>query len=230
MMINPVAAQLIFLRKNIEEALDRCHRQPGSVTVVAATKTIPCTIIQQAVDAGQYLFGENYVQEALPKINALTHPKLEWHFIGPIQSNKTKEIASHFNWVHSVCRTKIAERLNDQRPDHLPPLNVCIQVNIDNEPQKAGVLIDEVIPLATSISQLPRLKLRGLMTIPATRTTFQQQREPYRALRNVFERLQAQGFQIDSLSMGMSNDWEAAIAEDATIIRVGTAIFGKRVN
>jgi pyridoxal phosphate enzyme (YggS family) len=229
-MINPVATQLMSLRKEIREALEHHHRQPCSVTMLAVTKTIPCSIIQQAIDAGQYLFGENYVQEALSKINAITHPELEWHFIGPTQSNKTKEIASHFSWVHSVCRTKIAERLNDQRPEHLPPLNVCIQVNIDNEPQKVGVLIDEVTPLATCISRLPRLKLRGLMTIPATRTDFQQQRKPYHALRNVFEHLQGQGFQIDTLSMGMSNDWEAAIAEDATIIRVGTAIFGKRIN
>ena len=230
MMVNTVAANLKSLQQQIQLSLERFQRPPNSVTLVAVTKTISCLAIQQAIAAGQTHFGENYVQEAISKISILNNPNLTWHFIGPIQANKTKEIAQHFTWVHSVCRAKIAERLNAQRPEHLAPLNVCIQINIDDEPQKAGIHLDELNQLASVIATLPRLKLRGLMSIPKPHTTFQQQRQPYAALREELQKLQAQGFAVDTLSMGMSHDWEAAIAEGATLIRIGTAIFGERLS
>jgi pyridoxal phosphate enzyme (YggS family) len=198
------------------------------VQLVAVSKTFSADAIRAALGHGQSRFGESYVQEALSKIAALADAEIEWHFIGPIQSNKTREIAAHFDWVHGVDRLKIAQRLNDQRPAQLAALNVCIQVNISGEATKSGVAPDQVESLARAVLALPRLKLRGLMAIPAPRDAFEEQRAACAALRAVFERLRARGIELDTLSMGMSDDLEAAIAEGATLVRVGTAIFGAR--
>ncbi|HVL77159.1 MAG TPA: YggS family pyridoxal phosphate-dependent enzyme, partial [Noviherbaspirillum sp.] len=177
-------------------------------------------------------FGENYVQEGLDKIDAvralLPADVLEWHFIGPLQSNKTRAVAAHFDWVHSVERVRIAQRLSDQRPAHLPPLNVCLQVNISGEASKSGVAPGEVETLARAIAALPKLRLRGLMAIPEPAEDVPAQRAPLHAMKLLFERLRGQGLPLDTLSMGMSQDLEAAVAEGATIVRIGTAIFGKR--
>jgi pyridoxal phosphate enzyme (YggS family) len=190
----------------------------------------PADAIREAHAAGQQMFGENYVQEALDKINTLAdlRPKIEWHLIGPLQANKTRVVAEAFDWVHSVDRLKIAERLSDQRPSHLPPLSICLQVNISAEISKSGLSPDNVRPLAHEIARLPRLRLRGLMAIPEPASTFAAQREPHRALHSLFEQLRADGLDLDTLSMGMSADMEAAILEGATMVRVGTAIFGSR--
>ena len=174
------------------------------------------------------MFGENYVQEGVDKIREAASSALEWHFIGPLQSNKTREVAKAFDWVHSVDRFKVAERLAQQRPETLPPLNICLQVNISGEDTKSGVAPPDVPALARQIAGLPRLALRGLMAIPAPATDFSGQREPFRRLRLLFEQLRHEGLPIDTLSMGMSNDIEAAVAEGATLVRVGTAIFGER--
>ena len=182
-----------------------------------------------AYEAGQSAFGESYVQEALDKIAALRDLPLEWHFIGPIQSNKTRAIAENFSWVHSVDRLKIAERLSAQRPQNLPPLNVCIQVNVSGEDSKSGVSPSEVLELAQAVAQLPRLKLRGLMAIPAPTEGTEAQRIPFAQLRELMRQLNAQGLELDALSMGMSHDFEAAMLEGATIMRIGTAIFGERI-
>jgi pyridoxal phosphate enzyme (YggS family) len=198
------------------------------VTLVAVSKTRPATAIRSAYEEGQRDFGENYLQEALEKIAAFPGEALVWHFIGPIQSNKTRAIAEHFDWVHSVDRLKLARRLNDQRPPDMPPLNVCLQVNISGEASKSGVEPEALAALATSVAELPRLRLRGLMAIPAASDDPEQQRRPFRALREALERLRADGLALDTLSMGMTNDLEAAIAEGATLVRVGTAIFGPR--
>lgn len=205
------------------------HRPPNSVRLVAASKTQPSEKIEFAYHAGQHAFGENYLQEALPKIAALSHLDIEWHFIGPIQSNKTKKIAEHFAWVHSIDDIKIAKRLNDQRPAHLPPLNICIEVNVSDEKTKSGVGMNDVMSLVTACGTLPKLKLRGLMAIPAIHHDFLEQRKEFHKLFTLYESLNTKGFSLDTLSMGMSDDFEAAIAEGATIIRIGTAIFGSRV-
>ena len=204
------------------------QRAPGSVSLLAVSKTRPATDILQAVEAGQHQFGESYLQEALDKIEALQGRELSWHFIGPVQSNKTRPIATHFDWAHSVERVKIAQRLSDQRPEQMPPLNICLQVNVSQDPNKAGCQPDEALALADAVASLPNLALRGLMTIPARTDTFEQQRKPFRALRQLLEQLQQAGHPLDTLSMGMTGDMEAAIAEGATIIRVGTGIFGNR--
>ena len=204
------------------------QRAPGSVSLLAVSKTRPASDILQAVAAGQRQFGESYLQEALDKIEALQGNGLAWHFIGPIQSNKTRPIAAHFDWVHSVDRLKIAQRLSDQRPQQLAPLNLCLQVNVSQDPNKAGCQPGEVFALADAVASLPNTRLRGLMTIPARSESLEQQRKPFRALRQLLEQLQHAGHPLDTLSMGMTNDMEAAIAEGATIIRVGTGIFGAR--
>lgn len=207
-------------------------RDPAEISLLAVSKSFGPQAVLQAVGAGQFAFGENYVQEALDKMAAvhaaLPQQKLEWHFIGPVQSNKTRPIAAHFDWVHAVEREKIAQRLSDQRPEDSGPLNVCIQVNISGEASKSGVAPEEVLPLAQAIVCMPRLKLRGLMTIPEPASAFEQQRMPFRRLRELFDSLCTQGLRLDTLSMGMSADLAAAIAEGATIVRVGTAIFGAR--
>jgi pyridoxal phosphate enzyme (YggS family) len=204
------------------------QRAPGSVSLLAVSKTRPASDILQAVSAGQRQFGESYLQEALDKIETLRGYELVWHFIGPIQSNKTRPIAGHFDWVHSVERLKIAQRLSAQRPEHLPPLNICLQVNVSQDPNKAGCDPDEVFALAGAVASLPGLKLRGLMTIPVKTDSFDKQRQPFQTLRQLFEQLQQSGYPLDTLSMGMTGDMEAAIAEGSTIVRVGTGIFGAR--
>ncbi len=226
-MSDPATA-LATIRSRINAAEQAYSRTPGSVHLLAVSKTQPATAIRTAYAAGQRSFGENYLQEALEKKAELADLDLEWHFIGPIQSNKTKAIAEHFDWVHSVDRVRVLKRLSDQRPDELPPLNVCLQVNIDAEPTKSGVLAADLPALAQAAVELPRLRLRGLMTIPAPRSDPAAQRQPFAALRRLKDELCQQGFALDTLSMGMSDDLEAAIAEGSTLVRIGTAIFGAR--
>ncbi len=212
----------------IHAAEQRFQRVPGSTHLLAVSKTQSAAAIAALAAAGQRRFGENYLQEALDKMAELAALDLEWHFIGPIQANKTRSIAEHFAWVHSVDRLKIAERLSAQRPADLPLLNVCLQVNIDREPTKHGLDESEVAMVAPAVAVLPRLRLRGLMAIPAPATDFTAQRQPLARLRAVQDRLNAAGLALDTLSMGMSDDLEAAIAEGATLTRVGTALFGPR--
>ena len=209
-------------------AEQRFQRQPGAVRLLAVSKVQPTAAIVALVAAGQSCFGENYVQEALDKIAELAALPLEWHLIGPLQANKTRTVAENFAWVHSVDRLKIAERLSAQRPADLPPLNVCLQVNIDREPAKHGLDPGEVATVAKAVAGLPRLRLRGLMAIPAPVVDFAAQRRPLARLRELQESLNAAGLALDTLSMGMSDDLEAAIAEGATLVRIGTALFGPR--
>jgi len=230
--MSSISSNLQAVKERIATASRAASRDPGTVALLAVSKTFGPQAVIEAADAGQHAFGENYVQEALDKIGVLRSLRpellLEWHFIGPIQSNKTRPIAEHFDWVHSIEREKIAQRLSEQRPAHLPPLNVCLQVNISAEQSKSGVPVEEAAQLAQRIASLPRLKLRGLMTIPEPEEDAEKQRAPLRQLRRLFDSLRAQGLPLDTLSMGMSADLEAAIAEGATIVRIGTAIFGKR--
>jgi pyridoxal phosphate enzyme (YggS family) len=198
------------------------------VCLLAVSKTFSAEAVREAYRGGQTAFGENYVQEALEKIEALRDLPLEWHFIGPIQSNKTRTIAENFAWVHSVDRLKIAERLSAQRPAHLPPLNICLQVNVSGEQSKSGAAPAEVVQLAQEIARLPHLRLRGLMAIPAPAAGGIAQRAPFAQMREMLERLKSQGIMLDTLSMGMSYDYPAAIQEGATIVRIGTGIFGVR--
>ena len=202
----------------------------ASVTLLAVSKTCSATDVRAAHAAGQTRFGENYVQEALAKLDALAdlRAQLEWHLIGPLQSNKTRVVAESFDWVHSVDRLKIAERLAEQRPAHLPPLNICLQVNISGEASKSGLQADEVPALAAAVARLPRLHLRGLMAVPEPAANFEAQRMPHRALAGLLATLKSKGLHLDTLSMGMSADLEAAIFEGATLVRVGSAIFGNR--
>lgn len=216
------------LRERIGAACRAAGRDESGVTLLAVSKTRPAEDIRAAWEAGQRAFGENYLQEALTKQAALSDLPLVWHFIGPLQSNKTREVATHFDWVHSVDRLKIAQRLSDQRPDGLPPLNVCLQVNISGEASKSGCLPAELPTLAGAVAALPGLRLRGLMCIPEPEADPARQRAPFAALRGLLEQLQRQHPALDTLSMGMSGDLEAAIAEGATLVRVGTDIFGAR--
>jgi pyridoxal phosphate enzyme (YggS family) len=227
-MMTDLAERLNAVLARIQEAERRFQRPPGTVTLLAVSKMQSSAAIADVVVAGQRHFGENYLQEALKKICDLRELKLNWHFIGPIQSNKTRRIAENFNWVHSVDRLKIAQRLNEQRPIDLPPLNICLQVNISEESSKQGLTPGELDQVAFEVVKLPRLRLRGLMTIPALTTDFAAQRQPYAQLSALQAKLIDRGLVLDTLSMGMSNDLEAAIAEGATIVRVGTAIFGLR--
>lgn len=227
-MITDFAARLHAVLARIRAAEQRFQRPPGSVRLLAASKTQSPAAIAAIAAAGQTCFGENYVQEALDKMVELATLDLEWHFIGPIQANKTRGIAEHFAWVHGVDRLKIAERLSAQRPDRLPPLNVCLQINIDREPTKHGLDESAVAEVARAVAALPRLRLRGLMAIPAPAADFAAQRRPLARLRELWERLNAGGLALDTLSMGMTDDLEAAIAEGATLVRVGTALFGPR--
>lgn len=227
-----IPQKLQELHARIAAAAQNAGRDPRQITLLAVSKTFGADAVIEAVRAGQTAFGENYLQEALDKIAAVraAEPEflLEWHFIGPIQSNKTRPIAEHFDWVHSVEREKIAQRLSEQRPAHLPPLNVCLQINISGEASKSGATLEEAPALALAISSMPRLTLRGLMAIPEPVEGFEQQRAPFRQLRELFDGLKTQGLELDTLSIGMSSDMDAAIAEGATIVRVGTAIFGQR--
>jgi len=224
-----IASNLQAVRDAIASAAVGAGRQPGDVDLLAVSKTFAPGAIREAYQAGQTCFAESYVQEALDKIAALHDLPIEWHYIGPIQSNKTRAIAENFAWVHSVDRLKIAERLSEQRPVHLPPLQVCLQVNISLEASKSGVAPDELDVLAHAIAKLPNLKLRGLMTVPAPSDDIAAQRLPFAKLRELRDQLDQQGLQLDTLSMGMSHDFVAAIAEGATMVRIGTAIFGDRI-
>ena len=225
-----IVDNLQAVRGRIERAAQTAERRPDSVHLLAVSKTFPAYDIRTAFAAGQRAFGENYVQESLAKIEALAdlRAQIEWHFIGPLQSNKTRPVAEHFDWVHSVDRLKIAQRLSEQRPDTLPPLNVCLQVNVSGEASKSGIALDEAPALARTIAALPKLRLRGLMSIPEPADDLETQREPHRLLRRLFDTLVEDGLKLDTLSMGMSSDLEAAVLEGATIVRIGTAIFGKR--
>jgi pyridoxal phosphate enzyme (YggS family) len=203
-------------------------RRPEDVHLLAVSKKQPLEKIVAAADAGQRDFGENTVQEGIEKVTKLTERRLCWHFIGHIQSNKTRAVAEHFDWVHSVDKLKTARRLSEQRPVSLGDLNVCIQVNIDEEASKSGVMPDAVGELARAVAGLPRLRLRGLMCLPAIRDTFDEQRTPFVRTRELAESLTRDGLPMDTLSMGMSDDFRAAIMEGATIVRIGTAVFGPR--
>lgn len=211
----------------IEAAAKQFQREPSELTLLGVSKKQPHVKIQYAYDAGLRHFGENQLQEAIPKILHYRHLDIHWHFIGSIQSNKTQEIAQHFSWVQSIDRIKIAQRLNQQRPISLPPLNVCIQVNISMEPQKSGVLPNELPQLLDAVSNMPRLQLRGLMCLPKSSSDFNSQRQPFHAMHQLYQQYEA-AYGLDSLSMGMSNDLEAAIAEGTTLLRIGQAIFGSR--
>lgn len=198
------------------------------VQLVAVSKAQPADAIRAAYAAGQKIFGENYLQEALDKQVQLTDLDIEWHFIGPIQSNKTQPISQHFSWVHSVDRLKIAQRLNDARPDNMPPLQICLQVNVSNEASKSGVAANDLAALASQIQQLPKLRLRGLMAIPAPSHDEAQQAAQFKQVRQCYDAMLAQGFNLDTLSIGMSEDFQAAIAQGATFVRIGSALFGAR--
>lgn len=212
----------------IERAATSHNRSSQSIQLLAVSKTWPSEQIRQLALAGQHNFGENYLQEALIKIEQLQDLNLTWHFIGPIQSNKTKDIAQHFDWVHSVDRTKIAQRLSSQRPEDQPPMNVCIQVNIDNEESKSGINENAIIPLAEQIDLLDNLILRGLMIIPSKTNDIEQQRLSFHKAHALYQQLRPKYLSIDTLSMGMSNDLATAISEGSTMVRIGSGIFGQR--
>ncbi|MCA1924649.1 MAG: YggS family pyridoxal phosphate-dependent enzyme [Thiobacillus sp.] len=216
------------MQARISAAARQAGRDPGSLCLLAVSKTFDAAAVRAMAACGHRAFGENYVQEAQGKIAALARLQLEWHFIGPIQSNKTRPIAERFAWVHSVDRLKIAERLSAQRPSGLLPLSVCIEVNISGETSKSGVAPAELPALAAAVAALPGLRLRGLMAIPAPVSGMAAQRAAFRRVRELFDDLRARGHALDTLSMGMSNDLEAAILEGATLVRVGTALFGSR--
>jgi len=225
-----LARHLEAVQQRIAAAARNAGRDPHSVALLAVSKTFPADDVRAAHAAGQRAFGENYVQEAVDKIAALAdlRASLEWHFIGPLQSNKTRPVAERFDWVHSIDRLKIAQRLAEQRPAEMAPLNVCLQVNVSGEASKSGVAPQDAAEVAHAIAALPRLRLRGLMSIPEPETTLEAQRAPHRQLRELFDALRADGLALDTLSMGMSADLEAAVLEGATLVRIGTAIFGAR--
>lgn len=212
----------------IARAAEAAGRDAAEVRLLAVSKTWPADSVREAAAAGQRAFGENYVQEGAEKVDALAGLGLEWHFIGPLQSNKTRLVANRFVWVHSIDRLKIAERLSAQRDAHLPPLELCIQVNVSGEASKSGVAPGELPELAHAVAGLPRLRLRGLMAIPEPTSDVALQRARFATLRQLRDQLNADGLALDTLSMGMSDDLEAAIAEGSTMVRVGTAIFGSR--
>ena len=216
------------VRATIIEAATASKRDPDSILLLAVSKKKPASDIRRAYALGQRDFGENYLQEAQEKMQQLADLDIHWHFIGAIQSNKTRPIAEAFDWAHCIDRAKIAHRLSDQRPAGLPPLQVCIQVNLDHEDSKAGVELDEVPRLAAEIHRLPGIRLRGLMTIPAPRDSFDEQRATFARLARALEGLRQHGIDCDTLSMGMTQDMQAAIAEGSTLLRIGTAIFGER--
>jgi hypothetical protein len=221
-----IAQRLKQILSQISDAELTYNRQPGSVLLLAVSKTKPAEDIAAAYQAGQRHFGENYLQEALRKQQELDAYDITWHFIGPIQSNKTKPLATHFDWVHSVDSLKIAQRLSAQRPADLPPLNICLQVNISDEQSKSGITLAELPELCEQVAKLPNLKLRGVMAIPAPQDDFEQQRQPYKTLYQAVAKLGRP--ELDTFSFGMTGDLKAAIAEGATIVRIGTALFGER--
>ena len=228
---------MTMIRDNLQQVTSRivtactaAGRDPASVRLLAVSKTFPAEAVRDAYGAGQRAFGENYIQEGVGKIQSLAdlRAELEWHCIGPLQSNKTRLVAEHFDWVHSVDRLKIAQRLSEQRPADLPPLQVCLQVNVDGGANKSGVSPEEAVALAQAVAALPRLRLRGLMAIPEPAVGFDAQRALFMTAAAVFDRINAAGIELDTLSLGMSADLEAAIAAGSTMVRVGTAIFGGR--
>lgn len=225
-----IADNLHQVQARIQGAAAAAGRDLAAVQLLAVSKTFAADSVREAVAAGQYAFGENYIQEAVDKIAALAdlRAQLQWHCIGPIQSNKTRLVAEHFDWVHTVDRLKIAQRLSDQRPDHLPALQVCIQVNVDGGATKSGVTPDDALDLARAVAALPRLQLRGLMCIPELAPDFEAACAVFARARALFDALNAQGLALDTLSMGMSADLEAAIHSGSTMVRVGSAIFGAR--
>ncbi len=227
-MNDEIAHNLATVQQRIRAAARRYNRSPDDITLLAVTKTVDAARIRQAYACGQTQFGENYLQEALTKIAELKDLPIEWHFIGRIQSNKTKPVAESFAWVHGVERIRIAERLSAQRPSAAPPLNVCIQFNVSAESSKGGVSDSELAELASAVSELPRLRLRGLMALPAPAHSFDAQRVAFHRVAAAREMLRDKGFLLDTLSMGTSEDLEAAIAEQSTLVRVGSAIFGRR--
>lgn len=222
-----IKTNLHSIKKRIHVYEKKYHREKNSVELLVVTKSQSIENIRAAIEAGQIAFGESYVQEALIKIEALAHliPSIQWHFIGPIQSNKTKKIAAHFSWVHSVSNLHIAKRLNDQRPAHLPPLNICIQINISQELSKSGVNKDQATSLIMACTHLPRLKIRGLMGIPAPQLTFSDQCKALQPLHDLWQHFKNEGIALDTLSMGMSDDMEAAVACGSTLVRIGSAVF-----
>ncbi|HEY9146300.1 MAG TPA: YggS family pyridoxal phosphate-dependent enzyme [Thiobacillus sp.] len=222
-------ARLHAVQAQVARAAEEAGRDAAEVTLLAVSKTFDAAAVRRLAACGQREFGENYLQEALDKQAALRDLPLEWHFIGPIQSNKTRAIAENFSWVHSVDRLKIAERLSVQRPAGLPPLQVCIEVNVSGEASKGGVAPAELPALAAAVAALPGLRLRGLMAIPAPASGVAAQRAAFRQVRELYDALRARGLALDTLSMGMSGDLGAAILEGATIVRIGTALFGERI-
>ena len=223
-----VTENLALISDLLQKAAHDAGREPASVHLLAVSKKQPLEKIRQAAAAGQRDFGENFVQEGVEKIEALAGFDLTWHFIGHLQSNKTRTVAEYFDWVHTIDKLKTARRLSDQRPDHLAPLNVCLQVNVDGEASKSGVAPAELPDLASACMELPGIRLRGLMCLPAIREDFERQRVPFAALRHMAEELRQGGIDTDTLSMGMTADYRAAVFEGATIVRIGTALFGER--
>ena len=227
-----VTENLRKIRDLLDKSAVDAGRQPGDVRLLAVSKKQPLEKVLEAAAAGQRDFGENTVQEGIEKVTKLAQNELaqglSWHFIGHLQSNKTRTVAEHFDWVHTIDKLKTARRLSDQRPDGRENLNVCLQVNVDNEAAKSGVSVDGVIELALAVNEMPRLTLRGLMCLPAIRDGFDEQRVPFARLREIAETLSDEGIDIDTLSMGMTDDYRAAIFEGATIVRIGTAVFGPR--
>lgn len=226
-----IQENITAVQKRLQQAASDAGRNPAEIQLLAVSKTRNIAQISQAITAGVFCFGENYLQEAMDKIDQLDDSRLDWHFIGPLQSNKTRQAAENFAWVHTVDRVKIARRLSAQRPDDMPALNICLQINIDNEESKSGFNQDQAVEVAATIAQLPKLKLRGLMAIPKPRTVYKEQRQAFAQLRVLMEQINStldNCHKLDTLSMGMSADLEAAVAEGATLVRVGTDIFGAR--
>jgi pyridoxal phosphate enzyme (YggS family) len=223
-----IANNLALIQQRIARAAENAQRNPASITLLAVSKTKPIEMIEAAYAAGQRSFGENYLQDALPKIEALAELDIEWHYIGRIQSNKTRPIAEHFAWVHAIDSIKHAQRLNDQRPDGLPALNCCIQLNLSGEDSKGGIQPDALIETAAAFNELPHCRLRGLMTMPDPDSSAEQQQLVFHQLANCLDELKQHGFDVDTLSMGMSGDFELAIVEGSTMVRIGTDIFGAR--
>lgn len=226
-----IQENITVVQKRLQQAASDAGRNPAEIQLLAVSKTRNIAQISQAITAGVFCFGENYLQEAMDKIDQLDDSRLDWHFIGPLQSNKTRQAAENFAWVHTVDRVKIAQRLSAQRPDDMPALNICLQINIDNEESKSGFNQDQAVEVAATIAQLPKLKLRGLMAIPKPRTVYKEQRQAFAQLRVLMEQINStldNCHKLDTLSMGMSADLEAAVAEGATLVRVGTDIFGAR--
>jgi len=224
-----IEKNLARIKQQIEQAATDFDRKTSNISLLAVSKRKPASDLRSAYNCGQRDFGENFLQEAEQKMRELADLDIVWHFIGPVQSNKTKALAESFDWVHCVDRVKIAQRLSNQRPESMPPLNICIQVNIDLEASKSGVAPNDITALAESIRHLPQIKLRGLMAIPAQHSDFESQREPFARLKQALHDLQQHGLDCDTLSMGMSHDMQAAIAEGSTLVRIGTAIFGERL-